>query len=585
MQLERAEVDQLSPDFYLPLTLLSQYLFFLTRRPISASNSHYLDNRLRGLKSLRKPLLGTGLPRMATALRQLEALQPASLGRLGRDLQVSLLPFAPVISKLPRDLVIADSPPPARLWHGLRRVLVILGPGIGIGDEIVFFPLPRWLKERCPDLAVSVLSAYPGLWSRVAAADQCLSYTDHGELLAALRGEPPYGGFDLVLVADFEMPELYRAVSWEDRIPLYLEISLGSRSAFLVDNVGRRLNRLMHFIPYFENYYFALHQILRQMGFTAAGNGSSPGRFSGVVRQAPKPRRGSRLRLFVSPFTSKYNPSQAYWSHLLAAIGCTPEGAAALPLEIALDSGKNAATERFASALLRSLKARLGAAPQVTLELACSPGQRTLSLASAFDQMEAADAVLCADSFAAHAAPLFGCTTLVLAPPEVENWRVPYARSYYLGTEEPVAEVGLAVRRLLEHCLPGRPGLAPLPPPTQGDRRLDSLTCRLDELLAADGQPDPARLREVYDEFLHAYQATVGNLARRPRDLAPLLHDSPYDPALRRLSGNGGAAADGGLAPELLLHLRDQLERWQSTNLRKLLLAAGRAPGEAAEGP
>ena len=36
----------------LELTLLHRYLFFLSRRPISVANRHYLDQRLAGLRAL-----------------------------------------------------------------------------------------------------------------------------------------------------------------------------------------------------------------------------------------------------------------------------------------------------------------------------------------------------------------------------------------------------------------------------------------------------------------------------------------------------------------------------------------------------
>jgi ADP-heptose:LPS heptosyltransferase len=545
----RAPHLTLAAEHQLPFALLSHYLFFLTRRPISQSNRHYLESRLLGLKSLREELARAAVPEAETALQLLAALQPASFQRLAPGLQLALLPFMRATAALPRDVVVADGPPAGGLEAGVRRVLLVLGPGIGIGDEIMLFPLPRWLREARPHCQVTVLTAYPGLWDRVLAVERVLCYSGHLELLRALRGEAPYDGYDLHVLADFESPELHSAICAEGRPDLFLELSIGHRSAWLVDNRRRWLHRMVHATPYFENYYSGLHQVLRCLGLSP----HTAGRFDGLVgRQDARPREA--LRIFASPFTSKYNPSQSYWNRLLGALAA---GGRERPLILALDAGKNAVTERFAIALRRALAARVPAG--VTVEIARSEGSRFLSLPGVFRELEAAHAVVCTDSFAAHAAPLFGCTTLVVATAGLENWRVPFAGSYYFRAEDRVDEVGVAMRQAL--------GGATAAQLSQAESRLVDLSRRLEELF--DAKPaDAAAFRAAYLDFARTHRLVIEGLHRYPPELAALLYDVEHQAALRspEADGNGGAAA-----PAMMLHLRDQWERWQNSNLRKFL--------------
>jgi hypothetical protein len=548
-----ARSSVLPAEHQLPFALLSQYLFFLARRPISQSNIHYLESRLLGLKSLREELTRAEARETESVLRLLGALQPASFPRLAPGLQLALVPFARSLTTLPRDVVVAEGPPPGGLPAGVRRVLLALGPGIGIGDEIILFSLPRWLREARPGCEVTVLTAYPGLWDRVHSVARVLSYADHRELLQALRAEPPLDGYDLYILADFESPELHRAICAEGRLGLYLELSIGNRSAWLVDNRRRWLYRIVHATPYFENYYSALHQVLRCLGLSPrAGN-----RFDGVVgREAA---RAEEARIFVSPFTSKYNPSQIYWSRLLGAILA---GAGDRPLVVSLDAGKNAVTERFATALQRSISARVPSS--VALEIARCPSSRYLSLQGAFREIEAAHVVLCADSFASHAAPLFGCTTLVVATAGLENWRVPFARSYYFRAEDPIDEVGAAMRQVLGRLIDGRARAESL---SRAEIRLDELARSLEELFDGEPTADVAEFRATYREFARTHRLVLDGLARRPPEQPALWRDVDPQEILLAPHEDG----DGVVSPALMLHLRDQWERWQNTNLRKLL--------------
>src|SRR5919202_6695190 len=87
-------------ELKLPVSLLTRYLFFLMRRPISRSNPHYLAQRLDGLRSLGPLLDAAHLPALAEVRRLLRGLNRANFARVGEQLQYALLPLTPAASEL-----------------------------------------------------------------------------------------------------------------------------------------------------------------------------------------------------------------------------------------------------------------------------------------------------------------------------------------------------------------------------------------------------------------------------------------------------------------------------------------------------
>ena len=77
----------------------------------------------------------------------------------------------------------------------------------------------------------------------------------------------------------------------------------------------------------------------------------------------------------------------------------------ARPVHVAVDPGPNATTERFAAGLVRSAAARMPAGVEVATARPADGAPP--SLGQVLAQVEGARVVVCADSFGAHAAPLF----------------------------------------------------------------------------------------------------------------------------------------------------------------------------------
>jgi hypothetical protein len=550
-----AGLESLQSEHRLPLLLLSQYVFFLSRRPISESNHHYLVSRLQGLKSLAPLLAGSQNPILDQVVSQLANLHPAAFRRVAPSLQLSLIPLVNLVWPLPGNVVVEDAPPPANWLADARRALLVFGPGIGIGDELIFAPLPQWLKAENHGLQVTALSGYKGFWDRVEGVDNELQYSSHLDLHNALCGIGPFDGYDLIIFADFESPEIHRGViAAGGRAKTFLEISLGARTAHLFDSERRWLYRLLHLDPYFANYYQAFHNQLRWLGL----HPQSQDRFTQVVRR-DEGKAADRLDVFVSPFTSKYDPSGVYWSRLLTGI---VRSAGSLPLCLHLDTGRNWKTQRFAIELARSLAPALPS--NVEVRLARNGDDPSLTLPQVYDYLERCHAVICSDSFAAHAGPLFGCLTLVLAKSELKDWRVPSDSSFYFDPESPVDEVVAAMTRLLSETLRPKSQLELSASFSQAELDLCACADELEERLQAGGEPD--------DAFVSLYR----KFAAHHRVAAEKRREAAGDPLFRKNFDSDVRAPERDSVAGMMPHLRDQLERWQNTNFAKYVRRAAR---------
>jgi hypothetical protein len=510
----------------LPATLLSRYLFFLARRPVSAANAHYRSRRVAALKSLG-PMLdrvgGAEVERVTSALR---ALTPANLFRLGPELQSALKPF--VGARMPRDLVVSPHPPPARFWSGVGRVAVVYGPAIGIGDEIITAAVPRALRTICPGASITVLTAYDGLWERLAPEERVEQYADLRELVDRMLG----GAFEAIVFIDFEPAGLVTAMSFEPRVERYIELSLGTRALTVLDNGARTLHQLPAAAPYHDNFYFTLRHMLEWLGAHTEGESALPRTPSG------------EMVIVASPFTSKEEPSERLWRTILTS-------ELAPGAQIVLDTGPNAATRSVAVALRDAVRA----GGTIRCELAA--GGRAASLGEMLDLVRGADAVLTADSYLAHAGPALGAMTLVVARDGLEAWRVPSPSSFYFRSSAEPASIAAAMQCLLrERAAPDRPESRRLRDAVAVVR--DKLSAPLDDLLAA------------WQECLDAHNEVLASLPEWPAAYAALFDDQRYGRLMPRAPRRDAAGE-----AELRAHLAGRFAECENSNLWKLV--AGRS--------
>jgi ADP-heptose:LPS heptosyltransferase len=536
----------------LPAMLLSRYLFFLTQRPISRSNTHYALQRIHGMQALGPLLAEGGHEQLTTSIRLLQTLDPRNIYEVAERLQLTLLPFA--CAELPTTYISAEAPPPPDFLRSSNRIVLVLGPAIGIGDEIVVFPLSQWIKRANPDAHVTTLTAYEGLWDGVPGVDRLLTYPDHAALVDTIRGRGEAGTADLVVFVDFEYAELYRAIAAEAEVARYVELSLGARILTAVDNRASWTYHQTLSAAYFRNVYDGFDELARRLGV-------APDPADRVEPDAGRVHDGE-LRVFVSPFSSKYEPSARYWSTLLASL--IPDGARRA-VQFVLDVGPNATTQRWAAGVARAAAARTQQ-PTVTHTLAAVDEARRFSLPAVFAELRRADVAVCADSFVAHAAPRLGCSTLVVASPGLENWRVPSGHSYYFDADRPLGDVVSAMRQILD--LHGIRSAATTRPDVGGAER--SLAEADNELgRAVSNGADGAELCRAYQDFTAAHAKVIARVAEWPPAAAPLADDYAYDLPTRSLNDNGAVAA--GLEADQRRFVQNQWLVWRNTNLRKYI--------------
>lgn len=548
----------LDPDRQLAATILLRYLFFLRRRPISSSNRHFLVERVAGLRSLGALFADRSDALMDRVAALVRGLTPATLAHVSREIESTLTPL--LSRSAADDVLVSRRPPDARVLSASRRIDVVLGPGIGIGDEVICLPIPGWLRTAAPEAEIRVRSTRPQLWSSAAGATAVHPYSDYRSLVHALQGD----GADLVVLVDFEKPAVVPGVTRRGSPARFVELSLGARSLEVFDGEARTLHELDRQVPYHANYYDFVVHALRWLGTKAA-----------VHDRLATPRRppGGVRTVAVSPFTSKYEPSEAAWSTLVGTLAVASWAGA---VRFVFDPGPSLATERFAVALARSIRARAGR--EIACDVASEAPARTRGLAGVLRLLEEADVVIAADSFAAHAAPLAGCTALVLANRALRHWRVPRAPVFYFDDETAPDVVARGMRRALaaadrhfERAGETRPWT------TSVGAALAANTARLvTRLDTTPAEPACAWLGE-YETCAAALRELVSEVDDWPEDFLPLLADRPYHRLLPRLSSARRLAERPGWADALSTHAAHLVGQWENSNLYKYLVLAARS--------
>lgn len=576
-------LPSLAPELQLPLTILGRYTFFLARRPISASNEHFLSRRLDALRSLVPLLEGRGHATLDTALRRLRGLGPTTLHAEAGAIERTIAPLLP--PDVPPRFVVSSAPPRQLFSSSCRRLLLIYGPAIGLGDETLAASFAQALRAASPDADLRVLTTAPVLWKDAAKRGEIngvRAYEDGAELVAALRGEGPEGPRQGVIMVDFEKPGLLHAMARESTVDVYVEVAIGARETSVVDRHRRWLYRFCPLLPRAEGFYHFVDHAQRWLGL-------APPIHDRETRPRPwAPKPGAQPpSLLISPFTSKYDPRLPFWTRLLHAL---VRQLGPNRLRLVFDTGPNASTARFSRELSRAV---VGLSPSVCCERAEDqpPG---LSLDGLLAALERADAVLVADSFAGHAAARLGRPTLVLAPPGYEAWRVPGRPAFYFETRTEPAALARGLVTALEVALDRAldDGASAVADARRGVEPAGKRLYRARVALAAffATRPTGDALESAIDGYLELLQA-LDEL--RPEliseRLATLCADRTYgdvldplpphrispipslDPGTSDLTSSDLTHLDGPDREAFLGHIEALFQRWQTTNLDKYL--------------
>jgi hypothetical protein len=238
-----------------------------------------------------------------------------------------------------------------------------------------------------------------------------------------------------------------------------------------------------------------------------------------------------------------------------------------------IDPGPNAVTRHFAGEVARSAASRSN--PRVSFNVAHSPGSLNLTIDGVLSELELAQVVICADSFTAHAAPVMNCTTLVVANPGLENWRVPFQKSFYLDALLPVNTLVAGIQQILSHfgTLPPQSSFRPMI--SEVESRLVDATHELQGLLD-QGEPvslqGPVPLQELvsrYNDLSSVARAASLRLSHWSPGARALLSDFHYENAFRLIQDEDLLSQQFSQA--LNQYVQNMVLSWRNTNLFKYL--------------
>ena len=231
-------------------------------------------------------------------------------------------------------------------------------------------------------------------------------------------------------------------------------------------------------------------------------------------------------------------------------------------MRLVLDPGKNHSTAAFATALARSIAGRLP--PSASVDLARGGSGGGLPLAGVFSQLEEAHAIICADSFVSHAAPLFGLPAFVVARAGVANWWAPWYGSFYFNGEESARDAAATMGRVIRELSSVGAPAAQLARFTQAEARLVHISAELETLFDSTSPLDLDRFHRLHEELAQLREAIAAAPNRATATAGP---EELRGPPARRPSR---ADLDRDTPPQLL-HVRHELESWRNTNYFKYL--------------
>src|SRR5688572_7881177 len=150
------------------MRLLRIYEIVIGSRPLERGNREFLEMLIASSAWLARHLPNEvpNAPATADAIRRIQALiarqSAANAATVAREILGELERIGAGIDASSRSLYVRR--PVSELRSDYASITVIVGPGIGLGDEITFLQLVRGLARRYPSAALTIFDLYPGLW-------------------------------------------------------------------------------------------------------------------------------------------------------------------------------------------------------------------------------------------------------------------------------------------------------------------------------------------------------------------------------------------------------------------------------------
>jgi hypothetical protein len=337
----------------------------------------------------------------------------------------------------------------APLKQGYDSIVVVFGPGIGLGDEVTFAQLVRGVVEAFPRTRISIFTLYPGLWRSLNRRVREEQYRGDPLRPFVSVAERPFRGRQLVVFADFDLFEISTKVvparPWRDM----LELALGRGEARFVGG-GSPWVRYEEFSSSLHNNYAVVR------AFTERLLPKPEGRPSWEALARPRFRVSPRRSVLVNPFSSKPLPLEPEdWSRFIWESRRLLTTSAAV--DVVLYPGLSSRTQAYA-ATAAALMAEGGASARILGagdESGISPFNALPRLVVA---LRRADLCLTLDTFTAHLAPLLGVPTIVVAYADNTRFWVPSEWCFHTVLDNAERELVPLAALLLSRPPPSAPG-------------------------------------------------------------------------------------------------------------------------------
>jgi len=500
----------------------------------------------------------------------LERFTDANYRQVGDEILGFIRQIGIRVADVPSDVLVVERGPRARVSTSVSNILLVMGPGIGIGDEITFFGLPRMLKQVFRSPRIQVVSTYRGLWDCVRGVDTTLYYDENLDTpfrLFALPSADIPSSFDLVFFIDFDHPNLYYCFFDHPQVSLFAEIALASYSAALVDNPARKLYRLRNHYHHCNNTYLGLDRLLESLlGIRSSWPSFDRLEDTGCSR--------SRLpfRILVNPFSTKANPNVETWMQLITGLALLAR--CDFPMKFVVNTGLDDGAEAFVLDLVRACADHLPqwASVEPLLKPGCTGPDRFLLLPDMLKETAICHAVMGTDSFTAHMAPLFDCLSLVIGDPVHLPWHVPHERCFYLNQHAPVSETVEGMQLILSSIRDAILGSGHDNSRhwTDSAAQLNALTTQLGRCFVEPDRLSEADLLSAFQVLAETRDAFVSMAMRTPA-LSKLMVDRHYPTTVRfTLDDSANEEADRRV------YLEARWEEWNNSNLRKYIALLNR---------
>lgn len=291
------------------LHLVQQHAAAVAFRPISFGNRSYLEERVSDIANLREEIEAA----MPSLRPEWKTLSEYLCGLL-RDITLhsKKKDYVQVVKGVDQthyrrfwEQAVTPIPAPCRtlLRRKYRKIVAVLGPAIGLGDEISAVDFLQALRRKYPKTPMDLHTYYPALWR----------IRDPKAEVHSLVGRPMrvfdcvddvvrrHGADDVLIVyVNFTGLQFHLAFSLEKVKPDIVEVAVGKSALwFAPKDGGPILFRQTMDLLYPDNYR-GVSQVCGTLMGERFARKASP-----WIRPAGKSRERREFKIMLSPFTSK----------------------------------------------------------------------------------------------------------------------------------------------------------------------------------------------------------------------------------------------------------------------------------------